>query len=82
MCEFYGTLNGSRGKATRCGTKQSGIETIAASWRGAVKVRVWKDKSGVDMCRVDFIKWQGAGTDLNIYVGPVDGKTFKQMSEV
>lgn len=62
MSHFYGVLEGSRGQATRCGTKSSGVNVTAAGWRGAVGVRVWynadKDR---DEYRVYLEPWQGSG---------------------
>lgn len=32
MAQFYGTIQGGRGEATRCGTKNSGMRTTCESW--------------------------------------------------
>ena len=40
MAHFYGNLKGSRGEATRCGTRNSGIRVSARSWRGSVTVEM------------------------------------------
>ncbi len=32
MAHFYGSVEGSRGEATRCGTKNSGITAHARGW--------------------------------------------------
>ena len=61
MSHFYGTLQGSRGEATRCGTKSSGIVTYAASWQGAIRVCVTQDKFGHDVFTVEMMPWKGAG---------------------
>lgn len=60
MAHFYGTLQGSRGLASRLGTKNSGLETVAAGWRGAIKVELWND-NGRDMFRVWLTPWQNSG---------------------
>lgn len=72
MAHFYGTLNGSRGPTSRCGTKNSGMITQTASWEGAVKVYLWESE-GVDMARVSLIPWHGAGVNRTLYDGPVSG---------
>ena len=36
MATFYGSIKGSRGEATRCGTKNSGIKASVQSWNGSV----------------------------------------------
>jgi hypothetical protein len=75
MAQFYGSLQGSRGEATRLGTKKSGLETTAASWEGAVNVRLYHDhESGLDMARVYLSPWHGSGTHLELYHGPVKGE--------
>ena len=47
MSHFYGVLTGSRGQATRCGTKNSGLNTTAAGWKGAIEVYL-TEVNGVD----------------------------------
>ena len=62
MSHFYGVLEGSRGQATRCGTKSSGMGVIAAGWQGAIvtHVRYNADKDR-DEYRVYLEPWLGAG---------------------
>ena len=36
MATFYGSLKGSRGETTRCGTHNSGIRSSVQSWEGSV----------------------------------------------
>lgn len=71
MSHFYGTLQGSRGQATRCGTRASGVTTVAASWAGAVECEVY-ERDGEDRVRVEFIPWQGNGTRRELYDGPIN----------
>lgn len=74
MSHFYGTLEGNRGEATRCGTKASGIETYAASWSGAVRVHVYYDEDRKeDWARVSLVRWRGSGSEKLLYHGPVAG---------
>src|SRR5271157_5591727 len=40
MAHFYGDLQGSRGQATRVGTKKSGIEGHIRGWQVGARVRV------------------------------------------
>lgn len=61
MSHFYGTMLGSRGEATRCGTKASGMEVIAAGWGGAIRTSLFVDDQGRDCYRVEQIPWQGEG---------------------
>ena len=74
MAHFYGTLQGQRCEATRCGSKGGGLTTVAASWQGAVSVTLYHDEeTGNDMARVSLRPWHGHGTSATIYDGPVSG---------
>jgi len=72
MAHFYGITRGSRGKASRLGTKASGLETVAASWQGAVRVFL-SEVDGQDWATVALVPWRGQGTSRVIYAGPVSG---------
>jgi hypothetical protein len=74
MAHYYGTLQGSRGRATRCGTRDSGVRTTAASWAGAVEVTLYyAPELDTDCARVELIPWHGRGTSRVLYEGPVSG---------
>lgn len=60
MSHFYGVLQGSRGQATRCATKKSGLTAIAASWDGAVETTLF-EREGKNYYRVERIPWHGNG---------------------
>lgn len=77
MAHFYGTIKGSRGEASRLGTKASGLRTTTASWQGAVTVNM-VERNGVDYVEVWLTKWHGAGTDKRLYFGPVSGAPEKK----
>lgn len=38
MAHFYGSMQGNRGEATRCGSKESGIEAHIRGWVIGVRV--------------------------------------------
>ncbi len=59
MSHFYGTLQGNRGQVTRGGTANSGLTTVAAGWRGAIKVHVTETPDG-DVYDVYLIQWHGS----------------------
>lgn len=69
MAHFYGTLKGARGEATRCGTRNSGITAVAASWKGAIQVSVTQDADGNDCFVVSQMRWKGEGIDKVIATG-------------
>lgn len=60
--------------------KSKGVETLTASWDGAVVVRV-QMKNGVTWATVSLIPWgaQGnmRGVDRILYDGPIDGSEYK-----
>lgn len=67
MAQFYGTLQGQRGEATRLGGKSSGLRTTAAGWGGAIRVNVWHDEeSGEDQFRVELTPWHGSGGNTQV----------------
>lgn len=72
MAQYLGQVQGQRGQATRLGSAKSGLDVTAASWQGAVAVRLY-EKDGVDMARVMLTTWHGAGTNRVLYDGPVGG---------
>jgi hypothetical protein len=57
MAHFYGTLKGNRGEATRMGSRESGVTTYAAGWKGAIRVTVFQE-DGVDKYYVALEPWQ------------------------
>jgi hypothetical protein len=80
MSHFYGTLQGNRGEATRCGHKTSGITVTGASWDGCVQTHLYYDKeTNTDMVRVSLGRWRGNGTDRELYHGPVSGHVQEPM---
>lgn len=75
MAHFYGTLQGARGEGTRCGTRNSGLESYTASWAGAVRCYAYVDeKTGRDHVTVALTQWHGRGTNRVLYDGPISGK--------
>jgi hypothetical protein len=70
MAHFRGTVQGGRTEASRLGHKSSGLTTRAASWQGAVEVRLY-EANGVDMCSVYLTRHNGAGVLQLLYSGPV-----------
>lgn len=73
MAHFYGTLQGNRGQASRCGTKGSGLHIRAGSWQGGIQVDLEYDPAtGTNMAYVSQIKWRnGVGVNKVLYSGPV-----------
>ncbi|KKM75254.1 hypothetical protein LCGC14_1392140 [marine sediment metagenome] len=62
MSHFYGKTEGSlAGIATRYGTRDSGLSTIAAGWQGAIRVSVTHNReTGEDVYQVYLTPWQNS----------------------
>lgn len=74
MAHFYGTVQGTRGEASRLGTKNSGLTTVAATHQGSVRTYVYyNERHGCDWARVSLQPWEGKGVSRLLYEGPVDG---------
>ena len=70
MSHFYGCAQGNRGYASRGGSKKSGYHTIAASWDGAIEVRLDYDpKTDKNIYIVYQSKWHGKGIEREIARG-------------
>lgn len=69
MAHFYGNLKGSRGEATRCGTRQSGIRVSARSWAGSVTVR-FEDLGGDVRVYIETAPDSSVGGRI-VYAGPL-----------
>lgn len=76
MAHFYGTLSGSRGPASRMGTKNSGLTSQAAGWQGCIETTIWhNEKTGKDMFRVELKPWQNSGgNSRTLAEGELDAK--------
>lgn len=72
MAHFIGTVKGTRGEASRLGSKASNMRTVAASWQGAVETMLYEE-NGIDMARVSLMQWHGHGSSRVLYEGPVSG---------
>ena len=70
MSHFYGKVKGNRGEATRCGSKNSGYIAVAASWDGAIEVRlIYDPKEDTNYYAVYQTPWSGRGIDQPIAKG-------------
>jgi hypothetical protein len=77
MAQFFGTLQGQRGEASRLGTKSSGLQTEACSWQGKVVVRMWHDPTdGHDKYDVYLRPHHGAGVSQTLVHDAVVGAPY------
>lgn len=73
MAHFYGTIQGSRGEASRLGTERSGLRAKIASWQGAVSVQLYS-RDGLDCARISLTKHRGSGVERLLFDGRLDGE--------
>lgn len=52
MSHFYDSIQGNRGEATRCGTKDSGMTAHIRGWNIGVAVSLYVDSKGRDVVQV------------------------------
>lgn len=71
MAHFYGKVRGSKGEATRCGTRNSGMKTYCAAWGGAIRCRAYVNEEGIDCVTVVKTFWRGRGEAKLLYDGPI-----------
>ena len=79
MAHFYGLVTGNTSKASRCGTKNSGITGCVASWTGAIRTELWYDADkDVNMYSVIMIPWRGVGPTRILNTGIVGRDDSKE----
>ena len=73
MAQFYGEVKGSGfAPIHRVGTKKSGLESIAASCEGGIRVVLTHDESeGRDYARIESIQWPSRRLIEVLYEGPI-----------
>lgn len=82
MAQFYGTLQGQRGEATRLGSKASGLTTTAAGWKGAIKVNIWHDEEhDQDQFEVRLTPWSYSGGEEKVLAqGVLDARNATRLT--
>ncbi len=76
MAQYRATLRGTRGEASRLGSKSTGMFAHVASWQGAVEVELTYDPAtDTDNARVVLTRHHGNGSrpERVIYDGPIAG---------
>ena len=72
MANFYGTVQGNRGMASRLGTKSSGLAVTAQSWDGSVIVRMYEE-DGRTIVYIGVGYGSTACSDATLYHGSIEG---------
>lgn len=69
MAHFYADIQGARGEASRCGSKQSGIDGHIRGWNIGARVALRHDsKTGKDKCTI-YLTSGSNGNHANIIIG-------------
>lgn len=71
MAHFYGTLQGSRGTATRLGTEKSGMQVSAQSWDGSVIVKLWQNSNDETWCTIYYAEGSSSGGEHILWESPL-----------
>ena len=61
MSRFYAEIKGNRGKASRCGFKDSGMWSHTRGWNRGVEVRGYVDQDGNDCFNIYVTGGSGGG---------------------
>lgn len=69
MSRFYGSIQGSRGPATRVGTQPSGMTGHIRGWHNGAKVHMDTTSSDHDRCTVALTAGSNGGRDGYKVVG-------------
>ena len=81
MSRFYGTVQGNRGKVTRCGNASSGLVTEAAGWGGCIEVIVYDRDGDEDGFIVSMQPWQDSGDKVRIASGIIGNSSSVILGE-
>ena len=70
MTHFYGSMEGSRGEATRCGTKSSGISAHVRSWTHGVRADlIASEANGDDRACIEITSGSnGGGRTSHVFI--------------
>jgi len=73
MSALYGTIEGAKGKATRCGHRE--LITHSACWNGAVRVELQHDKeTNSTSYLVQLVPWHGTGENKVLAEGVMENQ--------
>ena len=72
MSKLYGTLQGCRGKATRCGSVSSGMRASVQSWNGSLVVYMDLNENGEPEVRLSVSDGSNCYGNDEIFRGSLD----------
>jgi len=71
MAQFFGSISGQKGTATRLGSKSSGLTVEACSWQGKIVTVLSTDADGTDRFEIRMERHAGKGDYMVIATGIV-----------
>lgn len=80
MAHFYGDLQGNRGEATRCGSKDSGIRSHVRGWNVGCLATCFTDDQGRDCVGITVTSGSGYNNGATLSLGTftrIDNKLVK-----
>jgi hypothetical protein len=76
MAQFYGTIKGTRGEASRLGDKKNGFTGTVNGWTGGVRVEAYYDEDiGQDVFKI-YATGGSKGMECDGYIGKVINGKF------
>jgi hypothetical protein len=87
MAEFFGTVQGGRGKATRLGHANTGLDVTAQSYEGSIIINMYVGNAGVKCVSINVGEGSTAAGTYNLYRGPIKGlfddmqRNFSQIAQ-
>lgn len=72
MSKLYGTLQGCRGEATRCGSKDSGIRVSAQSYEGSVIVKMKLDENDQPIVTLLISEGSSSYGNKEVFTGSIE----------
>lgn len=79
MAAFYGTIQGNRGMATRCGSPASGMSSSCQSWEGSIIVDANENEEGKVL--FDIKTSEGSSCYGNTVLSNVTIEEFNQLMD-
>ena len=72
MSKLYGSLQGCRGEATRCGSKSSGVRASVQSWNGSLVSYMDLDDNGNPVITLKASKGSSGYGSETIFSGSLE----------
>jgi hypothetical protein len=79
MAQYYGTIQGNKGEASRLGHKTSGLIATASGWHLGAKVYLyWNEESQCDVIRICVTDGSNGSQEKCVF----EGTNIEQLRQV